>query len=467
MNGFEYYMCGLLLNFNCVVCAKFGAFFAPCVIYVIFNYLCRKFVSGFHRHAAIGDNDMVLNYIWIGFFVVTCVFALYETLVNGNIDIWTTIMTSSFDSAKTAFELSLGLTGVLSLWMGIMKIGENGGIIPFFGRMVSPLFSRLFPGVPKDHPAMGSIFMNVSANMLGLDNAATPLGLKAMQHLQDLNPKKDTATDAMLMFLVLNASGLILIPIGIMTYRAACGAANPTDVFIPILITSFISSFVGLLALCLKQRIRIFDKVILSWLLGILALVGGIVWVFSSMSPEEMQRYSSFVANVLLFGVILLFIISGIKKKINVYECFIEVAKDGFRTAVMIIPYLVAILVAVGMFRASGAMDDITGAIRYVVGSMGFDTQWVETLPTAIMKPLSGTGSRGMMVDVINTFGVDSLPARIAGCIQGSTDTTFYILAVYFGSVGIRKTRYAVPFALIADITGTIAGIAVAYFFFA
>lgn len=410
---------------------------------------------------------MALNYIWIGFFILTFVFASIETILNGNIDIWTKIMSSSFDSAKTAFELSLGLTGVLSLWMGVMKIGERGGVIPFFGRLVSPLFSRLFPGIPKNHPAMGSIFMNVSANMLGLDNAATPLGLKAMQHMQDLNPKKDTASDPMLMFLVLNASGLVLIPIGIMTYRATCGAANPTDVFVPILIATFVATVVGITALCIKQRINILDRVIIGWLMGLIAVVAAIVWYFSTLTPEQMQRYSSFFANIILFGVILLFIVAGLKSRINVYDTFIEGAKDGFKTAVMIIPYLVAILVAIGMFRASGAMGMITGAISDLVVWMGFDAQWVEALPTALMKPLSGTGSRGMMVDVINNFGVDSLVARIAGCIQGSTDTTFYILAVYFGSVGIRKTRYAVPFALFADVVGSIAGVAVAYFFFA
>lgn len=409
---------------------------------------------------------MALNYIWIAFFVATFLFALYETIFNGNIEIWTTILNSSFSSAKSAFELSLGLTGVLTLWLGIMKIGERGGVIQFFGRLVSPLFSRLFPGIPKDHPAMGSIFMNVSANMLGLDNAATPLGLKAMQQMQYLNPKKDTATDAMLMFLVLNASGLVLIPIGIMTYRASCGAANPTDVFIPILIATFVATLVGLIALCIKQKINIFDRVIIKWLLGLLAVVVGVVWYFSTLTPDLMQKYSSFAANLILFSVIIGFIFAGVRKKINVYDTFIEGAKDGFKTAVMIIPYLVAILVAIGMFRASGAMGILTGAVASVVEAMGFNTDWVETLPTALMKPLSGTGSRGMMVDICNTFGVDSLPARIAGCIQGSTDTTFYILAVYFGSVGVVKTRYAVPFALFADAIGSITGIAVAYFFF-
>ncbi len=409
---------------------------------------------------------MVLNYIWIAFFILAFVFALGETIFNGNIDIWTQIMTSSFDSAKTAFELSIGLTGVLALWMGIMKIGELGGVIPFFGRLVSPLFSRLFPGIPKDHPAMGSIFMNFSANMLGLDNAATPLGLKAMQHMQELNTKKDTASDAMLMFLVLNASGLVLIPIGIMTYRASCGAANPTDVFVPIMIATFIATLVGVIALCIKQRIRLLDPVLLSWLVGLTALVSGIVWFFSTLTPAEMQRYSSFLANIILFSVILAFIGAGLRKRINVYEAFIEGAKDGFKTAVMIIPYLVAILVAIGMFRASGAMGVVTDGISGFVTWLGFDAQWVEALPTALMKPLSGTGSRGLMVDVINTYGVDSLVARIAGCVQGSTDTTFYILAVYFGSVGIRRTRYAVPYALLADIVGSVTGVAVAYFFF-
>ena len=310
---------------------------------------------------------MVLNYIWIAFFLLAFVFAVGETVFNGNIDIWATIMTSSFDSAKTAFELSLGLTGVLSLWMGIMKIGENGGVIPFFGRLVSPLFSRLFPGIPRNHPAMGAVFMNVSANMLGLDNAATPLGLKAMQHMQELNPKKDTATDAMLMFLILNASGLVLIPIGIMTYRASCGAANPTDVFVPILIATFIATLVGIIALCIKQRINMLDKVILAWLGGISLFVAGIVWYFSTLTAEEMQRQSSFIANLILFSVIIGFILAGCRKKINLYESFIEGAKDGFKTAVMIIPYLVAILVAIGMFRASGAMDVITGAVTSFV----------------------------------------------------------------------------------------------------
>ena len=409
---------------------------------------------------------MVLNYIWIAFFLIAFCIALVRLVFMGDTEVFPAIMNSTFDTSRTAFEISLGLTGVLSLWLGIMKIGEKGGVVNVLARMLSPVFSRLFPDIPKGHPVTGSIFMNVAANMLGLDNAATPLGLKAMEQLQELNPKKDTATDAMLMFLVLNASGLVLIPIGIMTYRASCGAANPTDVFVPILIATFVSTLFGIVSLCLKQRIKIFDRVILTWLLGLLAVVVGVVWYFSTLTPEQMQRYSSFVANIILFGVILMFIGAGVRKRINVYENFIEGAKDGFKTAVMIIPYLVAILVAIGMFRASGAMGVMTGAVSDLVKAMGFDSTWVEALPTALMKPLSGTGSRGLMVDVINHFGVDSLVARIAGCIQGSTDTTFYILAVYFGSVGVKKTRYAVPFALMADVVGSITGVAVAYFFF-
>ncbi|MDE6307071.1 MAG: hypothetical protein K2L90_10865, partial [Muribaculaceae bacterium] len=374
---------------------------------------------------------------------------------------------ASFTSAGTAFEIALGLTGVLSLWLVLMKIGERAGVISVFGRMVSPLFCRLFPGVPKGHPAMGSIFMNVSANMLGLDNAATPLGLKAMQELQDLNRQKDTATDAMIMFLVLNASGLCFIPISIMMYRAQAGAANPTDVFLPILLATFISTLVGIVALCIKQRIRLLDPVLLCWLGGMMAVIGGIVWFFSSLPAEAVQVYSGFVANALLLTVIVGFIVAGLRKRINMYETFIEGAKEGFHTAVMIIPYLVAILVAIGMFRASGAMDVITSGLEQAVSAMGIDAQWVAALPTAIMKPLSGSGSRGMMVDLMNTYGADAFVSRVSAAIQGSTDTMFYVLAVYFGSVGVRRTRYAVGYALFADITGSVAGILAAYLFFA
>ncbi|MCM1517377.1 MAG: hypothetical protein NC117_01875 [Pseudoflavonifractor sp.] len=408
---------------------------------------------------------MVLNYIWIAFFVVAFAVALGRTLFCGDLGIWSSIMSASFTSASTAFEISLGLTGVLSLWMGLMKIGERGGVIQFFGRLISPLFSRLFPGIPKGHPAMGSIFMNVSANMLGLDNAATPLGLKAMQEMQQLNPRKDTATDAMLMFLILNASGLCFIPIGIMMYRAQAGASNPTDVFMPILLATFIATLVGIVALCIKQRIRL-DGVLLSWLAGIAAVVGLMVWYFSTLPQDKVEAYSSFAANFLLFAVIIGFIAAGLRKRVNMYDAFIEGAKEGFKTAVMIIPYLVAILVGIGMFRASGAMDVITDALAGTVAWMGFDAEWVGALPTALMKPLSGSGSRGMMVDLMGTYGPDAFVSRVSAAVQGSTDTTFYILAVYFGSVGVTRTRYAVPYALLADVTGSIAGVAAAYIFF-
>ena len=397
---------------------------------------------------------MVLNYIWIAFFLVAFVVAVGRTLFCGDFGIWSDIMGASFTSAATAFEIALGLTGVLSLWMGLMKIGERAGVIQMFGRVISPLFTRLFPGIPRNHPAMGSIFMNVSANMLGLDNAATPLGLKAMQELQELNPEKERATDAMLMFLVLNASGLCFIPIGIMMYRAQAGASNPTDVFLPILLATFISTMVGIIAMCLKQGIRLWDRVLISWLGGLAAAVSTIVWFFSTLPKEEVELYSGFFANVLLFSVIVFFIISGLRKRLNMYDAFIEGAKEGFKTAVMIIPYLVAILVAIGMFRASGAMDVLTSAMTSCA------------LPTALMKPLSGSGSRGMMVDLMSTYGADSFVARVSAAIQGSTDTTFYILAVYFGSVGVVKTRYAVPYALLADFTGSVAGVIAAYVFF-
>jgi len=409
---------------------------------------------------------MALNYIWIAFFLLAFIVALGKTVFFGDFSIWGDIMGASFTSAATAFEISLGLTGVLALWMGLMKIGERAGVIQFFGRLISPLFSRLFPGIPKGHPAMGSIFMNVSANMLGLDNAATPLGLKAMQEMQSLNPKKDTATDAMLMFLILNASGLCFIPIGIMMYRAQAGAANPTDVFLPILLATFISTFVGIVALCVKQRIKLWDKVMIAWLGGLAAAVALIVWFFSSLPKEKVELYSSFAANVLLFSVIIMFICAGLRKRINIYDCFIEGAKEGFKTAVMIIPYLVAILVAIGMFRASGAMEVITDFIAGCFSAVGVNADWVGALPTALMKPLSGSGSRGMMVDLMSAYGPDAFVSRVSAAIQGSTDTTFYILAVYFGSVGVVKTRYAVPYALLADVTGSAAGIVAAYIFF-
>lgn len=409
---------------------------------------------------------MVLNYIWVAFFLAAFLVAVGKSVFFGDLGIWGQIMGASFTSAANAFEIALGLTGVLSLWMGLMKIGERAGVIQMFGRLISPLFSRLFPGIPKGHPAMGSIFMNVSANMLGLDNAATPLGLKAMQEMQELNEKKDTATDAMLMFLILNASGLCFVPIGIMMYRAQAGAANPTDVFLPILLATFISTFVGIVAMCVKQRIRLWDRVMLSWLGGLALIVSGIVWLFSTMSNEEVELYSGFVANLLLFSVIMLFVVSGLRRRVNMYDAFIEGAKEGFKTAVMIIPYLVAILVAIGMFRASGAMDVITDSMIACANFIGMDADWIEALPTALMKPLSGSGSRGMMVDLMNIHGADAFVSRVSAAIQGSTDTTFYILAVYFGSVGVVKTRYAVPYALLADVVGSISGIVAAYIFF-
>lgn len=409
---------------------------------------------------------MVLNYIWIGFFLVAFVVAICQSIFAGNYGIWTEIMNASFAAAKNAFDISLGLTGVLALWLGLMKVGERAGLVAAFARLMSPLFSRLFPGIPKGHPALGSMFMNISANMLGLDNAATPMGLKAMQEMQELNPKKDTATDAMLMFLILNASGLTLIPVGVMTYRAQMGAANPSDIFMPILVATFVATFVALIAVCIKQRINIFDKVLIGWGVGFVVVIGGLMYFLSRLSQEEVARISSVFSNALLFTIIVAFIGAGLYKRINVYESFIEGAKDGFKTAVTIIPYLVAILVGIAVFRASGAMDFVVDGMRYVVAACGLDTSFVEALPTALMKPLSGSGSRGLMVDCMATYGVDSFVARVAASIQGSTDTTFYIIAVYFGSVGIRKTRYAVGYALLADIVGTISGIVMAYFFF-
>ncbi len=408
---------------------------------------------------------MVLNWIWISFFLIAFLMAAGRSLFGRDLQVWSDIMNASFDQAAFAFEISLGLTGVLTLWLGIMKIGEKAGVVEFFGRLISPFFSRLFPGIPKGHPAMGAIFMNISANMLGLDNAATPMGLKAMQEMQSLNPKNDTATDAMIMFLVLNSSGLCLIPISIMMYRAQGGAANPTDVFIPILIATAIATIVGLTALCIRQKIKM-DRVIWGWLGAIAATVGAITYFFANLPADKVQLYSTFGANLILFSVIIAFILAGIRRKLRVYDVFIEGAKEGFKTAVMIIPYLVAILVAIGMFRASGALDVFTGWVQSLVAWLGFDTQWVGALPTMLMKPLSGSGSCAMMLDVMKTNGADAFVSKLAAAVRGSTDTTFYILAVYFGSVGVSKTRYAAGYALLADITGAIAAIAIAYLFF-
>lgn len=409
---------------------------------------------------------MVLNYIWIGFFLIAFVIAVIKLVFLGDVEVFPQIMDSTFSSAKTAFEISLGLTGVLSLWLGIMKIGERGGLIGALARWLSPVFTRLFPDIPKNHPVVGNIFMNIAANMLGLDNAATPLGLKAMKELQAINPKKDTASNPMIMFLVLNTSGLTIIPVSILVYRAQLGAAQPTDVFIPILLATFASTLAGIVVTSLYQRINLFNRVLLLTLGGMCVAVAAIIWGFAQLDKETMNIVASTVANVLLFCIIIGFIVAGLRRKVNVYDAFIEGAKDGFQTAVRIIPYLVAVLVAIGVFRASGAMDWLIEGITRLVHATGADAQWVGALPTALMKPLSGSGARGMMVDAMTTYGADSFVGRLSCIFQGSTDTTFYILAVYFGSVGVRYTRHAVVCGLLADLAGIIAAIAVAYFFF-
>lgn len=409
---------------------------------------------------------MVLNYIWIAFFVLAFIVATIRLVFFGDAEVFPDIINSTFASSKSAFEISLGLTGVLALWMGIMRIGEQGGVIALFSRVLSPLFSKLFPDIPKGHPVTGSIFMNMAANMLGLDNAATPLGLKAMEGLQELNPKKDTATNPMIMFLVINTSGLTLIPISIMVYRAQLGAAQPTDVFVPILIATFISTLAGIIAVALYQRINLLNRTILLFLGGATLFIAGIIWFFSTLSQDQIDLYSTTFANAFLFVIIIGFIAAGIRKKVNVYDAFIEGAKEGFTTAVRIIPYLVAILVAIGVFRASGCMDYLTQGIASLVEMCGLNSDFVGALPTALMKPLSGSGARGLMVDAMSTYGADSFVGRLACIFQGSTDTTFYILAVYFGSVGVAKTRHAVPCGLLADLAGILAAIFVCYLFF-
>ncbi|MCB6902660.1 nucleoside recognition domain-containing protein [Hoylesella buccalis] len=409
---------------------------------------------------------MVLNYIWVSFFILAFVIALARMVFMGDMEVFPAMMNSTFDSSKTAFEISLGLTGVLSLWLGIMKIGERGGVINVLARMLSPVFSKVFPDIPKGHPVTGSIFMNMAANMLGLDNAATPLGLKAMEQLQELNTRKDTATNPMIMFLVLNTSGLTLIPVSIMVYRSQLGAAQPTDIFIPILLATFFSTIAGLIITSIYQKINLLNKVMVLTLGGMAAIVSLIIWGFGQMSKDTMNVVSTSVANILLMTIIVLFIFAGLRKKVNVYDAFIEGAKDGFTTAVRIIPYLVAILVGIGVFRASGAMDMLVDGIGWCVSAVGGDSQFVGALPTALMKPLSGSGARGMMVDAMTTYGADSFVGRLSCIFQGSTDTTFYILAVYFGSVNIRYTRHAVACGLLADLAGVVAAIAIAYMFF-
>lgn len=409
---------------------------------------------------------MVLNYIWIAFFLVAFVIALVRLVFMGDTEVFPAIMNSTFDTSKTAFKISLGLTGVLSLWLGIMKIGEKGGVVNVVARVLSPVFTRLFPDIPKGHPVTGSIFMNVAANMLGLDNAATPLGLKAMEQLQELNPKKDTATNPMIMFLVLNTSGLTLIPVSIMVYRAQMGAAQPTDIFVPILLATFFSTLAGIIVTSLYQRINLINRTMLLTLGGMCAVVAAIIWGFSQMDKSQMNVVSTSVANILLMTIIVVFILAGMRHRVNVYDAFVEGAKDGFTTAVRIIPYLVAILVGIGVFRASGAMDMLIDGIKWIVATLGGNTDFVGALPTALMKPLSGSGARGMMVDAMTTYGADSFVGRLSCIFQGSTDTTFYILAVYFGSVGVRYTRHAVACGLLADLAGVVAAIAICYMFF-
>lgn len=415
---------------------------------------------------------MILNYIWLAFFLLAAVCALVQAAAFGHWEVFNDMVASTFSSAKTAFEISLGLTGVLALWMGVMKVGERGGAVGWLARLLSPVMVRLFPDIPKGHPATGSIFMNIAANMLGLDNAATPLGLKAMRELQELHTSQhpeqaDTASNPMIMFLVLNTSGLTLIPVSIMVYRAQLGAANPTDVFVPILLATLAATLAGIITVSLWQHINLLQPTLLMVLGGLCLLVAGIAWLFSRMDKETMNHWSTLVASIVLVGIIIAFLLSAMRRRVNAYEAFIDGAKDGFATAVRIIPYLVAILVAIGLFRASGGMELLTSGVRWAVALTGADTAFVDALPTALMKPLSGSGARGMMVDTMATFGPDSFAGRLSCVFQGSTDTTFYILAVYFGSVGIRHTRHALPCGLIADLAGILAAIAVANLFFA
>ena len=409
---------------------------------------------------------MALNYIWIGFFLVAIAVAAARALATGDLQVFTDIVNATFSSAKTGFEISLGLTGVLALWLGIMRIGEQGGVIASFARVAAPLFGKLFPEIPKGHPVTGSMFMNFSANLLGLDNAATPIGLNVMKDLQELNPKKDTASNSMIMFLAINASGLTLIPITILMYRAQLGAANPADVFIPILLATLVSTLVAVTLVALRQRINLWDRHILIPLAVILAFVAGMVVIFRTVDRDVISTYATAVSNVLLVAVIAGFIIAGLRKKINVYEAFIDGAKEGFKTAVKIIPYLIAILVAIGVFRASGAMDYLIDGIKTMVAWFGADTEWVGALPTMLMKPLSGSGSRGMMIDAMTFYGPDSLVGRLSCILQGTTDTTFYVIALYFGSVAIKKIRYILSYSLIADLAGMIAAVGLAYLFF-
>ncbi|HNQ68524.1 MAG TPA: nucleoside recognition domain-containing protein [Bacteroidales bacterium] len=409
---------------------------------------------------------MVLNYIWIAFFVIAFIVALIKLIFFGDISVFPAIMNSTFDNAKLGFELSLGLTGIMTLWLGIMKVGEKGGAINYLSRAISPLFNKLFPDIPKNHPVHGSMVMNIAANMLGLDNAATPLGLKAMTELQELNSKKDTASNPMIMFLVLNTSGLTLIPISIMVFRAQLLAADPSDIFIPILLSTFVSTLIGIITVSIFQKINLLQKEVLLYLGGITVLLTGIIYGFTLLSASSLNTVSTTAANVILFTIIIVFILIALRKKINIYDSFIEGAKGGFKVAIKIIPFLIAILVSVGVFRASGALDAMIDGMKWLFALTGMDTSWVDAFPVALMKPLSGSGARGLMLDTMNTYGADSFVGRLACTFQGATDTTFYIIAVYFGSIGIKNTRYAVTAGLIADLAGVIAAIFVAYLFF-
>jgi spore maturation protein SpmA len=409
----------------------------------------------------------MLNFIWISFFLIAFVVATIKLLFLGDTEIFGQLMTAMFSLSKTAFEISLGLTGILALWLGIMRIGEQSGFITLLTRGLRPLFQRLMPEVPKDHPAVGAMVMNISANALGLDNAATPLGIKAMQELQKLNPLKDTASNAQILFLVINTSAVTLFPVTIFTYRAQMGAANPTDVFIPILIATYISTLCGLIAVSAIQKINLLDKVILSYLGGFTAVVAGLMLYFSGLEQTQMQQQSALISHVILFSLVVTFIVGAVIKKVNAYEAFVEGAKEGFETAIKIIPYLVAMLVAIGVFRASGALDMLMSAIRSSVLFFNLDDQFIDALPTALMKPFSGSGARAMMVDTMQAYGADSFSGRLASIVQGSTETTFYVLAVYFGAVGIKNIRHAVGCGLIADFAGIIAAILVCYWFFA
>jgi spore maturation protein SpmA len=408
---------------------------------------------------------VVLNLIWIGFFVVSFVVGLVRLIFFHDTEIFTTMVNSTFDMAKTAVDICLGLIGVLTLWLGLMKVGERGGAVRVLARVVGPFFHKLFPEVPEDHPAHGSLIMNFAANMLGLDNAATPLGLKAMQELQELNPDPETATDAQIMFLVLNTSGLTVIPISIMVYRAQLGATNPSDVFLPILLTTFFATLAGLISVAIVQKINLLDRTILTYLGGLTAIVAATLFYFSRLPQAQVQTVSNLVANVTLFGIIVGFITLAMMRKVNVYEAFIDGAKEGFAVVIKIIPYLVAILVAIGVFRASGALDYLVAVIGKGFTAVGLPTGFIDALPTALMKPLSGSGARGMMVDAMKTYGADSFTGRLACTFQGATDTTFYIIALYFGSVGVKKVRHAVTCGLIADFAGVVAAIAIAYLF--